>query len=184
MGAWAHFNIENVGGCLMAWASQRSRRAINYAFIVVSDRISGPSCIFPSYTWAPFQSKWGRAKTAVASNRAAAVSSMPYAAFQYCKVIWFYKSGHFRIIHKGYAELLRSRSFRQQLRHDHEPLVVGIGIVILPAAGGKGQDGIIFGESHAVKVKPVFPCNRFKEADQIISRGIRRNIVKANIRDE
>ena len=59
MGAWAHFNIENVGGCRMAWASQRSRRAINYAFIVVSNRISGPSCIFPSYTWAPFQSKWG-----------------------------------------------------------------------------------------------------------------------------
>ena len=78
----------------MAWASQRSRRAINYAFIVVSDRISGPSYIFPSYTWAPFQSNWGRAKTAVASNRAAAVSSMPYTAFQYCKVIWFYKSGH------------------------------------------------------------------------------------------
>ena len=69
----------------MAWASQRSRRAINYAFIVVSDRISGPSCIFPSYTWAPFQSNWVRAKTAVVSNRAAAVSSMPYAAFQYRK---------------------------------------------------------------------------------------------------
>ena len=85
MGAWAHFNIENVGGCRMAWASQRSRRAINYAFIVASNRISGPSCIFPSYTWAPFQSKWGREKTAAASNRAAAVSSMPYAAFH-----WFY----------------------------------------------------------------------------------------------
>ena len=28
---WAHFNIENVGGCRMAWASQRSRRAINYS---------------------------------------------------------------------------------------------------------------------------------------------------------
>lgn len=156
MGAWAHFNIENVGGCRMAWASQRSRRAINYAFIVVSNRISGPSCIFPSYTWAPFQSKWGREKTAAASNRAAAVSSMPYAAFQYCKVIWFYKSGHFRIIHKRHSELLCSCALRQQLRHDHKPLVAGIGIVILPAAGGKGQDGIFLGESHAVKVKPVF----------------------------
>ena len=69
----------------MAWASQRSRRAINYAFIVVSDRISGPSYIFPSYTWAPFQSNWGRAKTAVASNRAVAVFPIPYAAFQYRK---------------------------------------------------------------------------------------------------
>ena len=69
----------------MAWASQRSRRAINYAFIVVSDRISGPSYIFPSYTWAPFQSNWGRAKTAVASNRAAAVFPIPYDAFQYRK---------------------------------------------------------------------------------------------------
>ena len=69
----------------MAWASQRSRRAINYAFIVVSDRISGPSCIFPSYTWAPFQSKWGREKTAVAPYRAAAVFPIPYAAFQYRK---------------------------------------------------------------------------------------------------
>ena len=84
MGAWAHFNIENVGGCRVAWASQRSRRAINYAFIVVSDRISGPSCIFPSYTWAPFQSKWGRAKTAVASNRAAAVSSIESCHFLLC----------------------------------------------------------------------------------------------------
>ena len=110
----------------MAWASQRSRRAINYAFIVVSNRISGPSCIFPSYTWAPFQSKWGREKTAAASNRAAAVSSMPYAAFQYCKVIWFYKSGHFRIIHKRHSELLCSCALRQQLRHDHKPLVAGI----------------------------------------------------------
>ena len=168
----------------MAWASQRSRRAINYAFIVVSDRISGPSYIFPSYTWAPFQSNWGRAKTAVASNRAAAVSSMPYAAFQYCKVIWFYKSGHFRIIHKGYAEILCGCALRQQLRHDHEPLVAGIGLVILPAAGGKGQDGIFLGEGHTVKIQPVFPRNRLKEAGQIISRGIRRNIVKANIRDE
>ena len=59
----------------MAWASQRSRRAINYAFIVVSDRISGPSCIFPSYTWAPFQSNWVRAKTAVASNMNRPLSS-------------------------------------------------------------------------------------------------------------
>ena len=168
----------------MAWASQHSRRAINYAFIVVSDRISGPSCILPSYTWAPFQSNWGRAKTAVASNRAAAVSSMPYAAFQYCKVIWFYKSGHFRIIHKRYAELLCGCALRQQLRHDHQPLVAGIGLVILPAAGGEGQNGIFLGEGHAIKVKPVFPRNRLKEAGQVISRGIRCNIVKTNIRDE
>ena len=92
--------------------------------------------------------------------------------------------GHFRIIHKRHAKLLCGCALRQQLRHDHQPLVAGIGIVILPAAGGKGQDGIFLGEGHTVKIQPVFPRNRLKEAGQIISRGIRRNIVKANIRDE
>ena len=92
--------------------------------------------------------------------------------------------GHFRIIHKGYAELLRGRPLRQQLCHDHKPLIAGVGLVILPAAGGKGQDGIFLGEGHTVKIQPVFPCNRLKEAGEVISRGVRRNIVKANIRDE
>ena len=63
---------------------------------------------------------------------------------------------HFRIIHKGYAELLCSYALRQQLRHDHQPLVAGIGIVVLPAAGGKGQDGIFLGEGHTVKIQQFF----------------------------
>ena len=104
---------------------------------------------------------------------------------QYKKCCSFhFASGHFRTIHKGYAELLRGRALRQQLCHDHKPLIAAVGLVILSAAGGEGQDGIFLGEGHAVKIQPVFPCNRLKEAGQIISRGIRRNIVKANIRDE
>ena len=35
-----------------------------------------------------------------------------------------YKSGHFRIIHKEHAELLHGCPLRQQLRHDHLPLLV------------------------------------------------------------
>ena len=61
--------------------------------------------------------------------------------------------GHFRIIHKRHAELLCSCALRQQLRQDHQPLVAGIGIVILPTAGGKGQNGIFLGEGRTVKVK-------------------------------
>ena len=166
----------------MAWASQRSRRAINYAFIVVSDRISGPSCIFPSYTWAPFQSNWGRAKTAVASNRAAAVSSMPYAVFQYCKVIWFYKSGHFRIIHKGYAELLRYSTLRQQLRHEDEPLIAGVVLIVLPAAGGKSQHGVLLAEGYTVKIQPVLFCHLLKEVCQLLTCGVGSDVIKVNIR--
>ena len=104
---------------------------------------------------------------------------------QYKKCCSFhFASGHFRTIHKGYAKLLRGCTLWQQLRHDHKPLIAAVGLVVLPASGGKGQDGIFLGEGHAVKVKPVFPRNRLKEAGQIISRRIRRNIVKANIRDE
>ena len=104
---------------------------------------------------------------------------------QYKKCCSFhFASGHFRIIYKRHAELLCGCTIRQQLRYDHQPLIACIGIVILSSAGGEGQDGIFLGEGHAVKVKPVFPRNRLKEAGQIISRGIRRNIVKANIRDE
>ena len=75
----------------------RSQQKTHHAFIMVSDRISGPSCIFPSYTWAPFQSKWGRAKTAVASNRAAAVSSI--------------ESCHFLLCHRRILETVMNKHF-------------------------------------------------------------------------
>ena len=93
-------------------------------------------------------------------------------------------SGQFGILRKGHCELLRRSALRQQLCHDHKPLIAAVGLVILSAAGGEGQYGILLGEGHAVKIQPVFPCNRLKEAGELISRGIGRNIVKANIRDE
>ena len=51
--------------------------------------------------------------------------------------------GHFRIIHKRHAEILRSCSLRQQLRRYHQPLTGGIGYIIAPATGRKGQNDII-----------------------------------------
>lgn len=90
-------------------------------------------------------------------------------------------SGHFRLLHRLDGKCLFRGTLRQQLRHEDEPLVAGIVLIVLPAAGGEGQDGIFLGEGHAIKVKPVFPRNRLKEAGQIISRGIGCNIVKTNI---
>ena len=40
------------------------------------------------------------------------------------------------------------------------------------AAGGEGQDGIFLGEGHTVKVQPVLPRNRLKEACEVISHGM------------
>lgn len=93
-------------------------------------------------------------------------------------------SGHFRIFCEGYVERLRGYAFRQQLCHDHQPLIAGVFFIIFPAAGGKGQNGILLGEGYALEIQPVFPRNRFKEAGEIISRGIGRNIIEFNIRDE
>ena len=86
-------------------------------------------------------------------------------------VVFWFLLGHFRTIHKGYAELLCGCALRQQLCHDHQPLIAAVSLVILPAAGGEGQNSIFLGEGHAIKVKPVFPRNRLKEAGQIIQKG-------------
>ena len=56
---------------------------------------------------------------------------------------FLFVSGHFRIIHKRHAEILRSCSLRQQLRRYHQPLTGGIGYIIAPATGRKGQNDII-----------------------------------------
>ena len=100
------------------------------------------------------------------------------AAFQ-TKYLW-----HFRIFCEGYVECLRGCAFRQQLCHDHQPLIAGVFFIIFPAAGGKGQNGIFLGECYVLDIQPVFPRNRFKEAGEIISRWIGRNIIEFNIRDE
>ena len=48
---------------------------------------------------------------------------------QYKKCCSFhFASGHFRIIYKRHAELLRGRPLRQQLRHDHQPLIAAVGL--------------------------------------------------------
>ena len=51
--------------------------------------------------------------------------------------------GHFRILHKGHSEVLRRCALRQQLRHDHKPLIAAVGLVVLPAAGGERQEGVL-----------------------------------------
>ena len=58
--------------------------------------------------------------------------------------------GHFRIIHKGHSEVLRGCALWQQLCHGHKPLIAAVGLVVLPAAGGEGQNGIFLGEGHTV----------------------------------
>ena len=40
------------------------------------------------------------------------------------------------------------------------------------AAGGEGQDGIFLREGHTVKIQPVLPRNRLKEACEVISHGM------------
>ena len=56
---------------------------------------------------------------------------------------FLFVSGYFRIIHKRHVEILRSCSLRQQLRRYHQPLTGGIGYIIAPATGRKGQNDII-----------------------------------------
>ena len=58
--------------------------------------------------------------------------------------------GQFGILHKRHAELLCGCALRQQLCHDHKPLIAAVGLVVLPAAGGEGQNGIFLGEGHTV----------------------------------
>ena len=59
-------------------------------------------------------------------------------------------SGQFGILRKGHCELLRRSALRQQLCHDHKPLIAAVGLVVLSAAGGEGQNGIFLGEGHTV----------------------------------
>lgn len=46
---------------------------------------------------------------------------------------------HLRFWSKAHGEVLRYSTLRQQLRHEDEPLVAGIVLIVLPAAGGKGS---------------------------------------------
>lgn len=54
-----------------------------------------------------------------------------------------------------YGEVLRYSTLRQQLRHEDEPLIAGIVLIVLPAAGGKGQHGALLTEGYTVKFQPV-----------------------------
>ena len=49
---------------------------------------------------------------------------------------------HLRFWSKAHGEVLRYSTLRQQLRHEDEPLIAGIVLIVLPAAGGNGT--IIF----------------------------------------
>ena len=46
---------------------------------------------------------------------------------------------HLRFWSKAHGEVLRYSTLRQQLRHEDEPLIAGIVLIVLPAAGGKGS---------------------------------------------
>lgn len=59
-----------------------------------------------------------------------------------------------------YGEVLRYSTLRQQLRHEDEPLIAGIVLIVLPAAGGKGQHGVL------------------------LTCGVGGDVIKVNIRDE
>ena len=48
---------------------------------------------------------------------------------------------HLRFWSKAHGEVLRYSTLRQQLRHEDEPLVAGIVLIVLPAAGGKERVG-------------------------------------------
>ena len=93
-------------------------------------------------------------------------------------------SGHRRLGGQAHSEVLRRCALRQQLRHDHQPLVAGILHVVLPAAGGQRQDGILLAEGHAVKRQPVLLLHLPEEAGELLTREVRRNIVEADVRDE
>ena len=82
-------------------------------------------------------------------------------------------SGHFWLLHRLDGKCLRRCALWQQLRHDHKPLIAAVGLVVLPAASGKGQDGIFLGEGHAVKIQPVFPLHGLEEEREQRSFGAR-----------
>ena len=67
---------------------------------------------------------------------------------------------HLRFWSKAHGEVLRYSTLRQQLRHEDEPLIAGIVLIVLPAAGGKGQHGVL------------------------LTCGVGSAVIKVNIRDE
>ena len=67
---------------------------------------------------------------------------------------------HLRFWSKAHGEVLRYSTLRQQLRHEDEPLIAGIVLIVLPAAGGKGQHGVL------------------------LTCGVGSDVIKVNIRDE
>ena len=91
---------------------------------------------------------------------------------------------HLRFWSKAHGEVLRYSTLRQKLRHEDEPLVAGIVLIVLPAAGGKGQHGVLLTEGYAVKFQPVLLCHLLKEVCQLLTRGVGSDVIKVNIRDE
>ena len=83
-----------------------------------------------------------------------------------------------------YGEVLRYSTLRQQLRHEDEPLIAGIVLIVLPAAGGRGQHGVLLTEGYTVKFQPVLLCHLRKEVCQLLTCGVGSDIIKVNIRDE
>ena len=92
--------------------------------------------------------------------------------------------GHLRIGGEMYTKILRYCALRQQFRHDHKPLVTGIFHVVLPTAGGKGQDGVLLAEGYAVKRQLVLFHHLLKEVCQLLACGVGRNVVKLNVCDQ
>lgn len=91
---------------------------------------------------------------------------------------------HLRFWSKAHGEVLRYSTLRQQLRHEDEPLVAGIVLIVLPAACGKGQHGVLLTEGYTVKLQPVLPCHLLKETRQLLTCGIGSDVIKVNVRDE
>ena len=84
-------------------------------------------------------------------------------------------------IHEMMAKLLRRCALRQQLCHNHKPLIAAVGLVVLPAAGGEGQEGIPLGEGHTVNIQPVFLLHGLEELGELAPHGSGVNIVEANV---
>ena len=91
---------------------------------------------------------------------------------------------HLRFWSKAHGEVLRYSTLRQKLRHEDEPLVAGIVLIVLPAAGGQSQHGVLLAEGYTVKFQPVLLCHLLKEVCQLLTRGVGSDVIKVNIRDE
>ena len=92
--------------------------------------------------------------------------------------------GHFGVGDELHGEILRHGTLRQQLRHDDQPHFAGIGHVILAAAGGKGQDGVLRAEGDAIKAQPVLFGDLLEEVGLLLAGRVRHDVVEVGGRNK